>query len=150
MTFESKLPNKPCELISLALSDFRKCLEDVNYKIDMRVCHAPGIYHCSICLVGAVLAQTFEVSQHSHISPSEYFGKEQDKSDRDKLEALDFFRRGEIRLGIRYMGREPERSEAFNKAVELGHALPPFNEDHPEIFIRNMDDIAYALDRAGY
>ena len=41
MTYEPKLPDKPSELIRVALGDLAKCMADPRYFIDMRGWHIP-------------------------------------------------------------------------------------------------------------
>lgn len=52
------LPDKPSELIRVALRDLRRVEDNPNYKVDMMVWHCPdgndGV--CRVCLAGAVMA----------------------------------------------------------------------------------------------
>ena len=55
----SELPDKPSELIRLALADLRKCEADPRYLIDMAQWHRPVTSElCHVCLAGAVMART--------------------------------------------------------------------------------------------
>ena len=61
--YDIELPNYPSELLQLALNDIKDVNENKNYKIDGTVWHKydkkKGI--CTVCLGGAVLANTIEV-----------------------------------------------------------------------------------------
>lgn len=98
------LPDKPSELIRLALSDLKKCEEDDRYGINMGVwMKVTGDGECLVCLAGSVMAQTLntpwpsETAYLRSVSPCEVAGHE-------KLVALNRFRAGEIYSGLRVMG----------------------------------------------
>lgn len=60
----TQLPDKPSELIRLALKDLRKTERQFwKYKIDMDIWHSgktSTLSRCSVCLAGAVMAQTLK------------------------------------------------------------------------------------------
>lgn len=90
------LPDKPSELIRLALSDLRKCENNPAYKIDMSLWHDPGAIEgkCSVCLAGAVMAQTegLSIDRYKYPSSGDPFYL--------KYNALNYFRVGEISDGL--------------------------------------------------
>lgn len=105
-----KLPNKPSELLLLALADLEVIETDSNYLIDMITWHSPfrpiigEPYKCAICLAGAVLAKSFKLKRHVII----------DNNDLDtkiglKLQSLDAFRMGYLGIAFHYLGlKRPE------------------------------------------
>lgn len=99
----NKLPDKPSELIRVALVDLRKCEADKRYHIDMNQWHVPvrptqveenvDEHTCMVCLAGAVMGQTLEVPLNyyaSRISPRF------DSDTQCKLGAINYFRVGNL------------------------------------------------------
>jgi hypothetical protein len=67
----TQLPDKPSELIRLALADLEKCEVDSRYKIHMSSWHEPDSRgSCCVCVAGAVMAQTFKISSEVWLTPS--------------------------------------------------------------------------------
>lgn len=63
------LPNKPSDLLQVALDDLRLCEKDPLYAIEMGDWHkANG--KCRVCLAGAVMAKTLRCSPTSSFVPS--------------------------------------------------------------------------------
>ncbi len=97
----STLPNKPSQLIKLALTDLETVEKNPRYEIDMERWHEPWIermdsdghreYICHVCLAGAVLANTFKEDYHKNFDPY-HFSPEV----KTKLIAIDYLRQGEI------------------------------------------------------
>lgn len=57
----SKLPNKPSDLLDVALRDLEACEQDDNYEIRMSLWHSSNHNldkKCFVCLAGAVMAKT--------------------------------------------------------------------------------------------
>jgi hypothetical protein len=55
------LPDKPSDLLQLALDDLELCEKDRNYTIDMSEWHTPSqdeSEKCAVCIAGAVIAKT--------------------------------------------------------------------------------------------
>lgn len=68
------LPDKPSELLRVAIRDLKACAADPKYKIDMGVWHRAardyrGDDYCSVCLAGAVLAQSCSVPLSTTAAP---------------------------------------------------------------------------------
>ena len=150
MTYTSKLPDQPSALIRLALGDLQKCMADPVYKIDMRHWHMPADdeSNCSVCLAGAVLAQTFKMLPSTLIHNLHYYLS--DPNDSDKLAALDDFRTGDLVDGLIVMGFDPQGNSALDGMGQLNGGLAPFDADDPKIFFDDMNTIADALERCGY
>ena len=90
-----RLPRVPSELLRRALEDLDACARDSRYKIDMAQYHkSESEGACSVCLAGAVMAK----SLHAH--PHESFGPKHFPGDTAALLALDYFRKGDIQLGL--------------------------------------------------
>ena len=52
------LPDKPSELLELALHDFKICMKSKDYKYSTKSWHIPNGEICEICFGGAIMAQT--------------------------------------------------------------------------------------------
>jgi hypothetical protein len=85
-----ELPNKPSDLIEVALQDLERVEKDPRYVVDMYKWHSPNGL-CKVCLAGAVMSRVVEPTKWT--TPSELF----DATTADKLKALDEFRTGSIR-----------------------------------------------------
>ncbi len=85
------LPDKPSELIRLALKDLEACERSPNYFVDMDTWHKPLFGQCAVCLAGAVMARTLGINRDADVSPPD-LGAATD----DRLSALDALRLGEI------------------------------------------------------
>lgn len=134
------LPDKPSELIRVALADLRKveAMPSV-YRVDMNDWHVPhpdGV--CEVCLAGAVMAQTFGAPPECRTMPRDC-GLEV----REKLDALDSFRSGDVYYGIEEMGCElPEDFVDVQRDITL-------YEIDSEGFHRDMQTLASDLEAAG-
>lgn len=95
------LPDKPSELIRVALKDLEACEQDDRYVIDMSAWHSPQGRLCHVCLAGAVMAQSLGVSPHYEKVPSEF--QRQDPDTETKLLALNRFREGLVVAGLRML-----------------------------------------------
>jgi len=96
----TKLPDKPSELLYLALSDFEKVEKDPRYVVDMRRWHNPISGQCHVCLAGSILAKTMKYPVDRFV-PQVLYGK--DILD-NKLMAIDCFRRGDFSGGLDWLG----------------------------------------------
>lgn len=108
------LPDKPSALIRLAIADMKSCAEDSDYELNMNQWHLPSyrgslsegnaVDVCKVCMAGAVMAKSLKVNSSREATPR-YFGE---SDTRKKLSALDNFRCGELRSGVRRMCTEAE------------------------------------------
>lgn len=133
------LPDKPSELIRLALADLALCAADPNYRIDMGQWHMPEDGVCQVCLAGAVMAKTLNASRADYLCPEDF------PENRKKIKALDDFRDGLV-------------CEALD---ELGHDLSNWGHDAHDreitpyrtdagAFMADMRQLADDLEAAGY
>lgn len=101
------LPNKPSELIRLALTDIARAERSKRYAIHMGVWHSPQGFSpeeglpCDVCFAGAVMAFSLGAQPDKDTVP-ETFGEKNAR----KLNALDNFRAGYIRAGLSAMDFE--------------------------------------------
>lgn len=132
------LPDKPSELIRIALKDLRKCEKDPRYKVDMDFWHAPN-GKCKVCFAGAVMAKRLgvpiNVSIDSNMTESqpEYL----------KLLALDYARLGWARDMATTMGCQFDRTLIPGKVD-----LVPY-ENNPAAFKRGMRAMADLMESHG-
>lgn len=132
------LPDKPSELIRLALNDLAKCEANPKYKIDMRVWHHSRNGTCSVCLAGSVMAQTLNTSDFVTLVPSDF------REERNKLAGLNEFRCGFIILGLVCLGfHKPEWKHKPDREIT------PYDED-PVAFVVDMHQLADDLEAEGY
>lgn len=140
MPATATLPDKPSELIRVALADLRKCEADERYEIDMSEWHLPdGDGGCFVCLAGAVMAKSLGAEEDDEVTPDNYFLDE--CGTERKLRALDDFRCGGVRAGLR----------------ELGIPMPPMPptcrpslyHESPVQFHADMHALADELERHG-
>lgn len=99
---KNRLPDKPSALLALALKDLEKTERSKKYKIDMDIYHSPDRDKCSVCLTGAIMAQTLKVPSDVHITPDNYAFVNSDTQ--KKLYAINMFRLGMVREPVDAMG----------------------------------------------
>lgn len=121
----SVLPDRPSELIRIALADLRKVEADNRYTVSMGSWHTPEDGVCHVCLAGAVMAGTLGSDPSKLLGPHSGRFEEEDAN---KLNALDDFRSGCISAGLNTLGRRG------------------FYPDLPEF----MGVIAYGVDHKGF
>jgi hypothetical protein len=97
----SKLPDKPSELIRVALADLEKCELDDSYRISMKVWHemAKGEPVCVVCLAGSVMAKTLGI-QREESNPWTVLEHDDDT----KLDALNYLRAGDVEYALEALG----------------------------------------------
>lgn len=133
-TKQVKLPDKPSALIRLALRDLEKCEQSKNYQIEMGAWHEPN-GKCSVCLAGAVMAQSLYGERSKAFIPSDFGPNEL------KLRALDDFRCGYINEAFMQLGmKHPGLPEYFEVAQYRGN---------PQKFKKNMRQLATLLAKEG-
>lgn len=136
---EIQLPDKPSELIRLALSDLRKCEADPRYSIDMWAWHAPFLNdRCYVCLAGAVMAKSINASITDELAPSDFDGEIS-----TKLNALDCFRLGDIAGGLDKLGIDTlNLPEAIEPDIEIAD-----HYSNPTQFHADMESLAAMLEK---
>lgn len=140
----TKLPEKPSELLKLAMLDLEKVEADPRYRVDMGEWHKPN-GRCSVCLAGSVMAKTLGLPPNKddpfydgrrrraeiirwrlpdyRTSPA---SPDVDPTISFKLFALDCFRNGDITCAFGYLGIK--RPEALPNSI--GGELSYMSEDH--------------------
>lgn len=132
------LPNKPSELIALALHDLELAEKSDDYDINMYCWHAPDSRSrkCSVCLAGAVLAFSLGYPKYSP------WDEDKPMREKSKMFALDRLRCGSIYDGLIYLGiRHPEGM------INSMHVTP--YEINPRLFKRDMMTIVTKLQENG-
>jgi len=153
-----QLPDKPSELILVALADLEKVEASACYRVDMGVYHEPAQRYegrslrisaedinderCLVCFAGSVMAMTLDAPSDQKLWPVD-FG---DNS--DKLEALDSFRCGDLENGFIELGIVTEDKGMPNDLPTCLEICPYAIE--PATFKADMRDMAQMLAEAGY
>lgn len=94
-----ELPDKPSDLIRLAVKDLQSCIEK-NYVVDMFDWYSANDGICSVCIAGAVMAESLGLSPADNLSigPIRRFS-ELGRNRCNKLLALNHFHFGYMRQG---------------------------------------------------
>jgi len=131
------LPDKPSELIRLALSDLRKCEKDSSYEVVMNEWHTPSRYRpiCSVCLAGAVIAQSFHRAKTEYTIPANF-------SEEKKLLALNEFRKGYISEGLALLGLTTPMG--IHAVIHMA-----WYSIYPTKFHTDMESLAAMLEKRG-
>ena len=124
------LPDKPSDLLQLALDDLQKTENDDRYVINMDVWHDPGPpdNKCRVCLAGSVMAQTLQGSPWLQLRPESFDDGKIDL----QLCAIDHFREGDVTLALDIL------EYRFVPATLNDHMdITPY-KDNPTIFREDM------------
>lgn len=97
---ETLLPDKPSELIRVALADLAKVERSKKYRVEMGTWHEPVDGVCEVCLAGAVMAKTLK----SYPNETLWADTDFDDDTKNKLLALDFLRQGEVVEALEQLG----------------------------------------------
>ena len=142
---EKELPNKPSDLIDIALNDLEACERDNYYIIDMNTWHSPARGNarppCVVCMSGAVMSKSLGISVHVKTSPDNFLEDAQ-----KKLIALDCFRRGknwDVMEGLSYMGVPQSKIDEITGIgyVKQPFSVSPYHED-PAVFKTDMKSMS--------
>lgn len=151
-----KLPEKPSDLIRLALKDLILVERSKIYDVDMGEWHLSmedeerGVT-CAVCFAGAVMAQTFKTPMTASPSPKDMPYQSYNWK---RLEALDYFRTGCIAGGLLMISSKFEQTYLSSKYIEIFDKIENLSvtldywEDHG-IFKRTMRRIANLLEKMG-
>ena len=134
-----KLPDKPSELIRLALADLALCAADPNYRIDMGQWHMPEHGVCQVCLAGAVMAKSLNASRAAEFYPEDF------PENRKKINALDVFRDGLVCTALIDLGQDLSNWGHGARSREISS----YSKD-PDAFMADMHDLADDLEAKGY
>ena len=132
------LPDKPSELIRIALDDLEACEADPRYEIDMGRWHGAADPTCSVCLAGAVMAQRLRISLDTDASPSSF-----DPDTDCKLLALNEFRMGYIGSGLDFMKVPYNFDDISYGGYVIDYRISPIT------FKKQLRDISNLLESKG-
>ena len=135
-----KLPNKPSELIRIAITDLKKAEKSSKYKIHMGSWHTPAYNKCEICFAGSVMAFSLKRNPQDWLLPEDFTFKTE-----QKLEALNAFRTGQVDFGLNLLNNRhylKDDYEIFNRDVI------EYNKS-PTKFKRQMLNLATDLENFG-
>lgn len=148
------LPDKPSELIKIALKDLTMVENTPGYKIAMSSWHEPITTSdqgpvCMVCLAGSVIAGTFKALIGSHQSPATITA---DKQTRDKLLSLDWLRMGQIKQFLRYNGVPDDEANNLASRVQKSSGYLPIKNynSSPEKFKKALCRVSQILEDEGY
>jgi len=115
MTGSKTLPNKPSELILLALKDLILVECSKSYEIDMGEWHTPRSSFndkCLVCFAGAIMAKTLKIDASEDVDPTDF-----SNATHSKLESLEFFRMGEVGDAFEILGRSYTKGLEFDRNI---------------------------------
>ena len=130
------LPDRPSELLQLALDDLRKCEADPRFVIDMRYWLVAKTNTCHVCLAGSVMAQSLGANVEFDCSPGSF-----DRDTLKKLMALNYFRQGCIQLGYESLGRK--------RPTQVRRGWPAATYFDKEQFQQDMESLVKHLQEHG-
>lgn len=137
MTNTNTLPDKPSELIRVALADLVKVERSPKYVVNMEDWHVPIISGvCEVCFAGAVMAKTLEADRDVFFNPEDMMSMDIEH----KLIALDYFRMGDASCRMDYMGLPADDNHDRDIAEY---------EDDPKAFKKDMRKLAKDLEKEG-
>jgi hypothetical protein len=99
-----ELPDTLSGLLRLAVADAQKCANDPRYVLQMGSWHEPGLKRCSVCMAGAVMAQSLNADPRIQVLPEDY----QDEYD---LMAIDEMRCGDMLGAASTLGLMPNADQ---------------------------------------
>lgn len=134
------LPEKPSDLIELALKDLAKVERSKRYVVDMNYAfHSGSKDLCSVCLAGAVMAMSLNISPETGQDPDDF-----PPDERDRLNALNSFRMGYVDSGICTM----TSLEDDYPDLGMDHPIPKYRQDQLG-FKKAMAELAVDLRAKG-
>jgi len=140
------LPNKPSELIRLALRDLRTLETCKDYSINMATFHKPdGLTKCEVCLAGAVMACTLCVPKHQRASPMSFtdiIGYTPSRLEK-KLLAINCLRVGCPEEACLFLGRTTSLKPRFITLYHKNRRCRRYN------FFKDMNQLADDLAQEG-
>ena len=140
-----KLPQYPSQLLQLALDDIAVIKKDKRYKINTGVWHNPNKKTCSVCLSGAVLANTLKLNSNIEVSFPHEFKYEIGGDNCIKLVFIDTLRRldlvnfyDEYRNFLKKLHLTDKEMEMIEKCrwkiLKKLDEIKPRNYEHEDIF----------------
>ena len=134
-----KLPDKPSELIRLALKDLAEGLKEKQFDVDMDfwVARDPGLPRCTVCLAGAVMVRELGFSTLHDATPSLVGGDTE-----AKLDALNYLRQGNVEDALIMLD---QCEEIWPPGLETDREICPYADD-PQEFFKDMRALADHLE----
>lgn len=129
-----KLPDRPSDLLELALRDLKACEKDsVLYEVDMGWWHDTSIFtdKCVICMAGAVMAKSLGAAPTNSMKPHWY-----DRDTHTKLEAIDDLRTGYVDRALSLMDISGAITQ--NRTVTPYRASPERFKDDMAVIVRSL------------
>ena len=146
-----KLPEKHSDLILVALKDLEAVENNPKYKVGMGWWHKPtedknSNKYCTVCLAGAVMANTLGASVKKEADPSDY-----DEETKCKLIFLDRVR---VYHQVSSIICTEEEKPLLSMVLKAAYRSIPKDDrtsydTNPIQFKKNMEHIANELDKAG-
>jgi len=150
---KSQLPDKPSELIFLALDDLKKSERSKKYSVNMDVWHGPynpedSMYadekdfesgKCSVCFAGSIMAHSLDGDINKNYELDSF------PAESNKLDSLDYFRKGNIQHAFECFYEEDVtvlNPEYFERDI-VRYA------DDPALFKKEMRKLATDLAKHG-
>lgn len=135
----TKLPDKPSELIRLALADLEKVEASQEYVVTMSRYHEPngarGSRRCQVCFAGAVMASTLGMPPEIDAFPESF-----DRDTALKLFALNEFRQGEVSDGLGFLLHLGYRGGYDSRIVTPYHVDPAQFKTHMREIADELED----------
>ena len=133
----NKLPDKPSELIRLAVKDMKIVYARDDVEVDMNNWHKPKQGVCLMCAAGAVMSNSLETDSSVRAVPLYY-----DEDIPDKLGAINYLRFGEVEDALQDLGLKP--TEKFDRDINQ----PRTKDDLPAFYIE-LEKLASDLEAEG-
>jgi len=138
MKKKNQLPNKPSELILLALGDLKKVERSKKYEVNMSQWHKPN-GACKVCLAGSVIAMTLGADPTDNYLDGDLgFNRDTVK----KIYALNGFRSGDIDYGLN------EINKSVKKGIPKKMEVIPYEKNATQ-FKNDMRKMAKLLKSKG-
>jgi hypothetical protein len=147
---KTKLPDKPSELLMVAMIDLEAIQNSPQYRLNMGEWHTPtpdGF--CEVCFGGSVMAKSLNfgpgVNAHPLLTNDAILDR--------KLRALDAFRCGDLNLAFSYLHIAMPAftiSEDHQENTAIFGDLMNLSKDHIEEWKLHMQDMIGVLEAEGY
>jgi hypothetical protein len=100
------LPDKPSDLLELAVRDCAAVKKRKGYAFSMSTWHMPSTEHgvCYVCMAGAIMACTLKARKQNYSEPDDF-----DRNTTNKLLAVDAMRTGDLQYAFSLLRVEADR-----------------------------------------
>lgn len=137
------LPDKPSELIRIAIADLKKVESMNKYTVDMGAWHDDDKMDstCHVCMAGSVIACTLDKTGKEHwpnLSPYDF-----DLDTESKLRAINYLRMGSVGRAFDAIGLNYDEGNKYMRDICQYH-------NGAEIFYEDMEQLASDLEKDGY